>query len=287
MGDTTLKLSGSVITGAQAKTSSGGCISMWENTTARLVGTVVSGCTALEDGGGIAVRDNTTLQLINSTISGNTGGTPDSSRNVYGGGLAAIDSAQVLLQGSAFKNNHAQHAGGGLSILNDATLSVRGPQPTVFHNNKAETTGGGLRLASAKADVSDALLLLKLQDNDAPTAPNVSYEATNITIVDRGNADNFITSDNRDGFLRVILNVSDAIGRPSDDDLKYTLYDEGNNKKFSDNLQANGTTLKEVAIRLKYPPGEQLLQLGCSIRRGSWPMIRDGQCLSNLHKLPS
>jgi len=255
-GNASLKLLHSLMTGAHTKTGSGGCLSMWQNATAILVNTVVSGCTALGDGGGAALYGYASMELINSTISGNTGGTPEAPSGGFGGGLAVRDTTRVMLQGSTFKDNYAQLAGGGLGLFHDATLSVRGPKPTMFYNNTAQTIGGGLRLASSKGIVG-ALHLLKAEGNVAPTAPGMSVEATNITIVDRGNAENFITSDNRDGFLRVILNVSGAIGMPSDDNLQYALSDEGYNKKFSDNLQANGTTLKEVAIRLKYPPGGQ------------------------------
>jgi len=255
---------GSVISGAHAETNNGGCIHIRDNGTAKLVNTVVSGCNTPMGGGGIGVLDQGRLELVNSTIKGNTGGqrgTLVAKDNVHGGGVGAFDTASVVLAGSRFFNNYAHFGGGGLSLYGSATLSVRGRQPSFFHNNTAGTTGGGLRFGSGTAARPSAavLQLIRAKGNVAPNAPEVSIQATDIAIVNKSNADNFIASDSRDGFLRLTLNVSGAHGLPSDDRLMYSMFDSNNSKLFDQAISRSGTDLKEVAISLKQPPGKQTM----------------------------
>jgi len=237
-----------------------------DNATAKLVNTVVSGCKTPMAGGGISVLDQGRLELVNSTIKGNTGGRPDAvnvNQNVHGGGVGAFGTARIVLEGCEFFGNSAHYGGGGLSLFDSATLAVRGRQPSYFHNNTAGTTGGGLRLASGTSGPSaEVLQLIRAKGNVAPNAPEVSIQATDITIVNSSNADNFIASDSRDGFLQLTLNVSGAHGLPSDDQLMYSLFDSKNSTLFDQAIRSSGTDLKEVAISLKRPPGMQTI-CGC------------------------
>lgn len=254
-----LSVMDSEITDAVAA-SGGGGVFVTKQSSAKLVNTVVSGCSTPGGGGGVSVGGTAGLELINSVVSNNIAGKTrdtDVSAQIHGGGVAVWSGASVLLEGSELTGNYAQYAGGGLylqdySVVAPSTAYKRNT-PTLVHNNTARTTGGGIRLAAGLFPV-DLSKYFRVDGNRAPNSPDISIAATSIKVVS-SNADGLIASDNRDGYLQLVLNVTGANGMPSHDDLSYSLYDTNNLNLFSQTVRTQGTRLKELAISLKRPPG--------------------------------
>jgi parallel beta-helix repeat protein len=220
---------------------------------------VISRCQATGNGGGIYVGDIGQVILKNTNISYNTAGMFGDSQAqtmAVGGGVCAAGrgTSQLVLNGATFTNNSARYGGGGLALFEEAILQVR--NPAVFSRNWAGTTGGGVRFYSAHFEPHQIAQFIKATNNTAPRGPNIAYAAWQIAVVDQGNADNFITSDNEDGVLRVKLNVSGANGFPSDDAILYTSYNDKGNALVTQEARGIGQGIKEVPISFKQPPGK-------------------------------
>jgi hypothetical protein len=246
-----------VLTSATSTEGPGGCISVEGKAVLQVTSSLISKCRATEDGGGINMDGEAKVVLINTNISDNTAGMDHGGRAdslAVGGGVMTQGSSTLTLEGARFQGNNAMYGGGGMALLDNGVLTVRG-KPSLFFQNKAGTVGGGLRFYSGDFEPKEVSRLVIANNNDAPNAANIAYAAWEIDVVDSGNAAEFITSDSKDGVLRVKLNISGPHGLPSDDDIIYTGYDSNNQVLFSQAVRGIGKEIKEVPISFKRPPG--------------------------------
>jgi hypothetical protein len=260
-GNATTLVRSSSISGGVANENAG-CVAAIQGATLHIIRTLISGCRSGHDGGAVLARDSSILVLTSSTLVNNTAGTRDS--GAYGGGLFAYGSASIQLDAAVFKENTASY-GGGLVLQQDASLSVR--RPSVFANNTAGIIGGGVRLYSDRFDLEEVATKLLFAGNNASTAGllPVSYAPRKVQVVDNGNADNFITSDSKDGVLTMTLNVSGPQGLPCNDGINYVVDDSAGTVLFGYRMTPRSALpgnfpLKYVSIAFKRPAGK----LGCS-----------------------
>jgi hypothetical protein len=246
-----------VLTNATSTVGSGGCITATERSFLQITRSLISKCHATKDGGGINMDGEAQVVLINTNINDNTAGINNGGQAhswAVGGGVMTQGSSTLTLEGARFQRNSAMYGGGGMALRGDGTLTVRG-KPSLFHQNNAGTVGGGLRFYSSYFEPMEVSRLVIANNNTAPSAANIAYASWDLTVVDSGNAAEFITSDSKDGVLRVKLNISGPHGLPSDDDIVYTGYDSNNQVLFSQAVRGIGKEIKEVPISFKRPPG--------------------------------
>jgi hypothetical protein len=89
-----------------------------------------------------------------------------------GGAISAWKSARLALDGCNITHNFAPYGGGGLSLADNSTLTVR--SHTTFHSNMAGVAGGAMRLYSNTAP-DEMLRLVRFINNTAPNAPDISW----------------------------------------------------------------------------------------------------------------
>ena len=151
-----LSLSGSMVFGNQG--CSGGGISVLGSTATITNSTVrdnLASCADTGVGGGIEVcglflcgfSGSTSLTLIGSTVSGNT------AVEGVGGGIDIV-LAHARVVGSTVRGNRANFSGGGINnqVGSDLTLSA-----SLISGNVANGTGGGIENDIAKASISDTI----------------------------------------------------------------------------------------------------------------------------------
>jgi filamentous hemagglutinin family protein len=152
----------------------GGGIALFNNATAQISGTVTTdaqgastsastrfeGNTAREDGGGIAALDSSRLQVQGALFRGNIAGDD-------GGGIAAVGRSQTLVtvENSNFENNRSNDKGGGFYRNNFAETTPDGILTATvadsrFIGNQSAFAGGGFFLGrgAGSADVQNSLL---------------------------------------------------------------------------------------------------------------------------------
>lgn len=239
-----------VVNGAQAAEEGGGCLAVTNNAVMTITNSVLANCISNANAGGAAATGEGKLVLSNVSIINNTA----EGRAANGGGVYAAGSSTLLLSDVRFFNNSAADSGGGLIVNDQATLIVE--RPSVVVNNTAATTGGGLRIRSGKFTPDQVSGMLRVTNNTAPVARDISYAAWKIEVVDKGSAEELITSDGKEGVLTMVLNVSGPHGLPSDDQIAYNEYN-ANNKPLTEGtlLTGVGDTLKKVSFRFKHEPG--------------------------------
>lgn len=214
---------------------------------------------AASKGGGICMSGNSSIVMKRVVFSSNQART--------GGAVQICDSSSTTLQGVVFTNNTASDSGGGLTVVNNATLAVRSSLPTRFQDNSAASCGGGMFVNSGTPDslTSHELLLIQMENNSAPRSADICVAASKVDVVGSNSSlDNFITSiDSQGGLLYVILRVDSGICIPSDSPFQVTVVDGRNNTLSTHTLAAavpvegsGGLVTHQVAVKLRHPPGE-------------------------------
>ncbi len=175
--NSTFSMTGGAVSGNMAGSTTvaglGGGL-YFNNTAFSLNGTVVSGNTATSHGGGIYGISNTATALAGTLTNVTLGGDAANAGNkaANGGGAYITGSYAITVSGtsSLIAGNEATAAnglGGGLAIINKATLSITG---ATISGNKSASRGGGIYMISV-ADANTALTLtdVNITDNLAVT----------------------------------------------------------------------------------------------------------------------
>jgi len=253
-------------------TDGGGCIATWGHSKLTLIGTTLEGCTAGDGdsslkGGGIDANEWSMILLSNTSILSNTAGT-------RGGGVCLSDNSSIVLQGAFFTNNKASY-GGGLALTGSATMAVRdSTMPTRFQGNRATDCGGGIFLDSYSAgnlSVHTQALSRQMAGNTAPRNADVCVAANKVEVLGSNSSlDNFIASlDSKAGLLYVTLRVTSAGGLPSDDPVQVVVTDSHNTtvstQTVAAGLSSDSQGIRQVALRLRHPPGELTGTLGLHV----------------------
>lgn len=251
--NSTATLQDTTIKRGEATKFAGGGVNIGASANVSMLRCAVVGCITADGGGGIGVFDQARLVLNHSRVANNTA----LKQTVAGGGVLAQDQATVTLENSQITGNaHPFFMGGGLSFHQQSTLVVSGR--VVVANNTADTVGGGIRLASSNFDPDEVLGNIKAYGNKAPFGQDLSVSIQEIKVLNSSNADNFVPSDGADGLLRVTVNVTGHNGVPTDDPLRYIVYNAANITLYTGNIDtaAGMGSVREVLLRLKSPPGE-------------------------------
>lgn len=251
-GNGTLAMTSSSIIGGHSSMTMGGCLALKDTSRVTLLNCTLSGCTTASDGAGAAAWGTAVLVLNRTNVHNNV----LISRSGYigeGAGVIAGDSSTVVLEDAVFTNNHASYAG-GLSLRETAALRLRGV--SIFTNNSAEIMGGGLRLTSDAYDPEDLRARVHATKNAAgKSGADVSLEARNLEIVNRGNLGSFWGSTKSSEALRFTLNVSSAHGLSSDDAFGVRILSPNRTVVFIQDVEPDDGELKEVKLNPSLQPG--------------------------------
>lgn len=122
------------VSGNQAPQSSGGGIALWDGAGLELSGGTVAGNSA-QLGGGVSVVDGAAADIIGGSINGN-------SATVHGGGVYVSDAstAVTVSDNAQITQNTAELWGGGAAAANGAQLNIRGGS---IGSNASTGSGGG------------------------------------------------------------------------------------------------------------------------------------------------
>lgn len=246
--------------GNAASTRGGaGCILTIEDAHLTIIRSSISNCSSPgAQGGAIDATDQSVIKIIDSSITNNTAGAKGLAVAI-GGAICLSALAQLTLQNTVVQGNSA-HLGGGLAVIDNATLVLQGNNSIV--GNLAEKSGGGIVLTSSRF-VPSSLLTASVHDNSAPFGADISLPLRKIEVLGSNSSlDAFIPSiDSQGGLLYVALRVLGAGGLPSDDPITVSLLDGVKNVSlFTQTVQGKRINLvRDIALRIRQAPGELLL----------------------------
>lgn len=255
-GDSHAILEDAILGNAASTRGGAGCVLTIEDARLTIIRSSISNCSSPgAQGGAIDATDQSIVKIINSSITNSTAGTKGLA-NAIGGGINLSARAQLTLQNTVIQGNSA-HLGGGLAVIDNATLVLQGNNSIV--GNRADKSGGGVVLTSSRF-VPSSLLTTSVHDNSAPFGADISLPLRKIEVLGSNSSlDAFIPSiDSQGGLLYVALRVLGAGGLPSDDPITVSLLDGVRNVSlFTQTVQGKRVNLvRDIALRIRQAPGE-------------------------------